>query len=179
MIVIVEGPDGVGKSTLIRHIRRDFFDGKVDIFKFSDTSDVSFNNYKEKLEADLGNIIMDRFNLSEDVYSTVYQRYPKNSLLDHLKTFSLIEDLDAIYIILYSSNLDLLWERCHQRGDTEKVYNNLLDLNDYYYQVGKELRKLYPRNIKLIDVAATANIFEDVEKILKEVQDEQNKSNND
>ena len=166
MIVIVEGPDGVGKSTLIRHIRRDFFDGKVDIFKFSDTSDVSFNNYKEKLEADLGNIIMDRFNLSEDVYSTVYQRYPKNSL-------------DAIYIILYSSNLDLLWERCHQRGDTEKVYNNLLDLNDYYYQVGKELRKLYPRNIKLIDVAATVNIFEDVEKILKEVQDEQNKSNND
>ena len=179
MIVIFEGPDGIGKSTLIYHIRRDFFDGKVDIFKFSDTSDVSFSNYKEKLEADLGNIIMDRFNLSEDVYSTVYQRYPKNSLLDHLKTFSLIKDLDAIYIILYSSNPDLLWERCHQRGDTEKVYSNLLDLNDYYYQIGKELRKLYPRNIRLIDVATTANIFEDVEKILKEVQDEQNKSNND
>lgn len=168
MIIVIEGPDGIGKSTLINHLKKDFFKDNVDIIKFSDTSNVSFHNYKEKLESDVGNIIMDRFNLSEDVYSTVYQRNPRNSLLDHLKTFSLIEDLNAIYIILYSSNLDLLWERCHQRGDTEKVYDNLFDLNDYYHQVGKELRKIYPNNIKLIDIAMTPNIFEDVDKLLEE-----------
>ena len=176
MIIVLEGPDGIGKSTLIEYLKKDFFNEKVDIIKFSDDSDISFSNYKEKLESDVENIIMDRFNLSEDVYSTVYGRSPKNSLLDHLKTFSLIEDLNVIYIILYSSNLDLLWKRCHQRGDTEKVYNNLLDLNDYYYQVGKELRRIYPKNIKLIDIAITANIFKDVEDILREVQNEQNKS---
>lgn len=179
MIIIVEGPDGAGKSTLIKRIEKEFFNKKANIFRFSDTSDISFNDYKEKLETDVDNIIIDRFNLSEDVYSTVYQRHPKNSLLDHLKVFSLVEDLDVIYIILYSSNLNLLYERCHQRGDTEKVYNNLLNLNDYYYQIGKELRKIYPKNIKLIDIAITPNIFDDVKEILKEAQNEQNKSNND
>ena len=172
MIIIVEGPDGVGKSTLINNLKNNFFNKEVEIIKFSDNSDVSFSNYKNKLESDFKNVIMDRFNLSEDVYSTIYQRNPKNSLLDHLKTFSLIEDLNAIYIILYSSNLGLLWERCHQRGDTEKVYNNLLDLNDYYYQVGKELRKLYPNNIKLIDIAVTPDIFENVKKVLEEAKNE-------
>lgn len=175
MIIVVEGPDGVGKSTLINHLKKNFFNENVNIFKFSDISDISFENYKEKLETNVKNIIFDRFNLSEDVYSTVYERHPKNSLLDHLRTFTLVEDKDVVYIILYSSNLNLLWERCHQRGDTEKVYNNLLNLNDYYYQVGKELRRIYPKNIKLIDIATTANIFEYIENVLKEAQNEQNK----
>lgn len=175
MIIVVEGPDGVGKSTLINHLKKNFFNENVNIFKFSDISDISFENYKEKLETNVKNIIFDRFNLSEDVYSTVYKRHPKNSLLDHLRTFTLVEDKDVVYIILYSSNLNLLWERCHQRGDTEKVYNNLLNLNDYYYQVGKELRRIYPKNIKLIDIATTANIFEYIENVLKEAQNEQNK----
>lgn len=175
MIIVVEGPDGVGKSTLINHLKKNFFNENVNIFKFSDISDISFENYKEKLEINVKNIIFDRFNLSEDVYSTVYERHPKNSLLDHLRTFTLVEDKDVVYIILYSSNLNLLWERCHQRGDTEKVYNNLLNLNDYYYQVGKELRRIYPKNIKLIDIATTANIFEYIENVLKEAQNEQNK----
>ena len=175
MIIVVEGPDGVGKSTLINHLKKNFFNENVNIFKFSDISDISFENYKEKLETNVKNIIFDRFNLSEDVYSTIYERHPKNSLLDHLRTFTLVEDKDVVYIILYSSNLNLLWERCHQRGDTEKVYNNLLNLNDYYYQVGKELRRIYPKNIKLIDIATTANIFEYIENVLKEAQNEQNK----
>lgn len=175
MILVLEGPDGIGKSTIVNYLKKEFFKDKVDIVKFSDTSDISFSNYKKTLTADIQNIIFDRFNLSEDVYSTIYGRQPKNSLLDHLKTFSLIEDNDVIYIILYSSNLDLLWERCHQRGDTEKVYNYLLDLNDYYHQIGKELRKIYPDNIKLIDIASTPDIFKDIENILKEAQNEQNK----
>ena len=175
MIIVVEGPDGVGKSTLINHLKENFFHYNVEVFKFLDTSDISFENYKDTLETKLDNIIFDRFNLSEDVYSTIYERHPKNSLLDHLRTFTLVEDKDVVYIILYSSNLNLLWERCHQRGDTEKVYNNLLNLNDYYYQVGKELRRIYPKNIKLIDIATTANIFEYIENVLKEAQNEQNK----
>lgn len=175
MIIVVEGPDGVGKSTLINHLKENFFHYNVEVFKFLDTSDISFENYKDTLETKLDNIIIDRFNLSEDVYSTIYRRLPKNSLLDHLRTFTLVEDKDVVYIILYSSNLNLLWERCHQRGDTEKVYNNLLNLNDYYYQVGKELRRIYPKNIKLIDIATTANIFEYIENVLKEAQNEQNK----
>ncbi len=164
MIIVLEGPDGVGKSTLIEYLEKNIFNDTIK-FKFSDKSNIMFEDYKTVLDSK-NNLLIDRFNLSEDVYSTIYNRMPKNSLLDHLKTFSLINEKNVLYFILYSSDLNLLVSRCHKRGDTKKVYDNLEKLNNYYYLIGKELEKLYPDNIILIDIFES-NFYEKIESIIK------------
>lgn len=152
MIIILEGPDGIGKTTIAKQLKYNYFNGNAKIIKFSNKSDISLNAYINAINNSYDNLIFDRFNLSEDVYSTVYKRKPKNSLLDHLKILSLIEKYNGIYFILYSSNFNKLYKQCISRGDTKQVYENLEKINSYYYSLADALKKIYPNNVFLIDI---------------------------
>ncbi len=170
MKIILEGVDGAGKSTLANKIKEDWFDNDVEIIKFSHGSPIALEDYEKALLTERKNIILDRFNLSEEVYSNVYKRVSKNSLYDHLMTFDLAHTIKSKYIILYSSDFEFLWERIHKRGDTEQVYENLRELNKYYKVMGLLLQTIYPDMIYLVDIAGVSDLYEYVKaNVLREV----------
>ena len=175
MIVIVEGPNGKYKDILIKHLRNCYFKRKATIFKFSNMSDFSIGSYESCLDYKDDNIIMDGFNLLNESLLTIDDCTSQNNLLDHLKVMSKVEDLDAVYFIFYSSSMEVL-DRSYKAlcVDYPLTFDELYSINQYYMDIGKELRKLYPRNIKLIDIASTSVTTQFIEDVLNKHLEEVN-----
>lgn len=167
MKIILEGPDGCGKSTLAEELLSNFIDMPRASFKLSDETPIGLEVYNDILTLTHQNLVSDRFNLSEEVYSHIYKREPKDSFLDHLKVFNKVKEEGAYYFILVSSNFDVLLNRLTSRGDTEKVYENIRKINDYYLGIAKELVKIYPDNVFILDISEIDDLYAEVVNIIK------------
>lgn len=128
MPIIIEGPDGAGKSTLAKSLA-DRLD--MNILKMTANGGQSRREYRQKLECD--GVIIDRCWVSEQVYSDLFGREPRISEDDaeELTEFCM---LTRIPIIVLLPPLHIVISRLNSRGDefADVVCPNIVEIYRRY-----------------------------------------------
>ena len=147
MKIILEGPDGAGKTTLAEYIKN-----KYDIDIIHSTSKTK-NDLRYHINLTLNNnFILDRANLGEIVYPIIYNRVSKMNWVDQLDFMNYCRDNNILYIIFYASNFEDLKNRLYNRGDTDEVLQNAEKINIIYMMLAKMFKELY-KNVHIIDIS--------------------------
>lgn len=128
MPIIIEGPDGAGKSTLAKSLA-DTLD--MNILKMTANGGQSPEEYLQKLACD--GVIIDRCWVSEQIYSDLFGREPR---IDNDDAESLTElcGLMGIPIIVLLPPLHVVVERLEARGDefSDVVCPNIVEIYNRY-----------------------------------------------
>lgn len=134
MPIIIEGPDGAGKSTLAKSLA-----GALDmnILKMTANGGQSVPEYVQKLKCD--GVIIDRCWVSEQVYSDLFGREPR---IDHDDAEALTElcGLVGIPIIVLLPPLHVVIDRLNVRGDeyADVVLPNIAEIYKRYQKWAEE-----------------------------------------
>lgn len=134
MPIIIEGPDGAGKSTLAKSLA-----GALDmnILKMTANGGQSVSEYLQKLACD--GIIIDRCWISEQVYSDLFGREPR---IDHDDAEALTElcEHTGIPIIVLLPPLHVVIGRLNERGDeyADVVCPNIVEIYKRYQEWAEE-----------------------------------------
>lgn len=144
MPIIIEGPDGTGKSTLAKSLA-----GALDmnILKMTANGGQSVPEYVQKLACD--GVIIDRCWVSEQVYSDLFKREPR---IDNADAESLTElcVLTGVPIIgVFVTALHVVISRLNERGDeyADVVCPNIVEIYKRY----REWAEAHPYAIVLED----------------------------
>lgn len=143
MPIIIEGPDGAGKSTLAKSLA-----GALDmnILKMTANGGQSMPEYVQKLKCD--GIIIDRCWVSEQIYSNLFKREPR---IDDDNAEALTEfcGLAGIPIIVLLPPLHVVISRLNERGDeyADVVCPNIVEIYKRY----QEWAEAHPYAIVLED----------------------------
>ena len=183
-----EGPKGTGKSTLSKLLATHYELHNrvpVEIRHFDSDNIVSYKDLLDT-ENESYDLIFDRGLLSYQLYDwlwdnglseavdkdylglTVSLKQPVNK--NHFDT--LMKEIRYKYVILYSSNPELLEMRIEKRkredgkGMTPLEKQTLRESNAYYKAMGEFLKYLYPDKVLLIDIADEQTPEELMEQIL-------------
>ena len=130
MPIIIEGPDGAGKSTLAKSLA-----GALDmnILKMTANGGQSMPEYVQKLKCD--GIIIDRCWVSEQVYSDLFEREPR---IDNDDAEALTEfcGLTGVPIIVLLPPLHIVIGRLNERGDeyADVVCPNIVEIYKRYQE---------------------------------------------
>lgn len=134
MPIIIEGPDGAGKSTLAESLA-DRLD--MNILKMTANGGQSVPGYLQKLACD--GVIIDRCWVSEQVYSDLFGREPR---IDNADAESLTElcALTGIPIIVLLPPLHVVIGRLNERGDeyADVVCPNIVEIYKRYREWAEE-----------------------------------------
>lgn len=128
MPIIIEGPDGAGKSTLAKSLA-----GALDmnILKMTAGGGQSVPEYLQKLACD--GIVIDRCWVSEQIYSDLFGRGPR---IDNDDAEALTEfcGLAGIPIIVLLPPLHVVISRLNERGDeyADVVCPNIVEIHKRY-----------------------------------------------
>lgn len=126
-MIILEGPDGAGKSTLADSLAREL---DLNILKMTINGGQSATEYLQKLQCD--GVVMDRCWISEQIYSDIFGREPR---LDADKC-EWLTDVCAdsnIPIVIVLPPLQLVIARLIKRGDEhEEVIDNIEEIYRRY-----------------------------------------------
>lgn len=134
MPIIIEGPDGAGKSTLAKSLA-----GALDlnILKMTANGGQSAQEYLQKLNCD--GVIIDRCWVSEQVYSDLFGREPR---IDNDDAEALTEfcGLAGIPIIVLLPPLHVVIGRLNERGDeyADVVCPNITEIYKRYQEWAEE-----------------------------------------
>ncbi len=133
MPIIIEGPDGAGKSTLAKSLA-----GALDmnILKMTANGGQSVPEYLQKLACD--GVIIDRCWVSEQVYSDLFKREQR---IDNDDAEALTElcGLVGIPIIVLLPPLHVIIDRLNERGDeyADVVCPNIMKIHKRYQEWAK------------------------------------------
>lgn len=123
MIIIVEGPDGAGKSTLIRNIAQGARMSTYTHFGAPESDEDAFGYYKKYAAAikqckpEVINIF-DRSWYSDMVYGPI-MRSREEMTQEHADMLSSMVVAAGGGIVVYcTAPVKTLWSRCRQRGET-------------------------------------------------------------
>ena len=128
MPVIIEGPDGAGKSTLAKSLA-----GALDmnILKMTANGGQSVPEYLQKLACD--GVVIDRCWVSEQVYSDLFGREPR---IDNDDAEALTEfcEFARIPIIVLLPPLHVVIGRLNERGDeyADVICPNIVEIYKRY-----------------------------------------------
>lgn len=130
MPIIIEGPDGAGKSTLAKSLAGAL---DMDILKMTANSSQSLQEYIQKLACD--GVIIDRCWVSEQVYSDLFGREQR---IDNDEAEALTEfcKLVGIPIIVLLPPLHVVISRLNERGDeyADVVCPNITEIYKRYQE---------------------------------------------
>lgn len=146
MKILVDGVDGVGKTTLINVLADEFH---CDVLHMTKNGSKRYMDYWDK--SFLNNVVLDRSFFSEVVYSKVFNRQTElsakrvNTLVNRYKH-------DKWRMIFLTAETSELLKRLNLRGDEEEVIKSNLDALTAAY---RDLSTKY--NIPLINVETTTN----------------------
>ena len=133
MPIIIEGPDGAGKSTLAKSLA-DRLD--MNILKMTANGGQSVPEYLQKLACD--GVIIDRCWVSEQIYSDLFGREPR---IDNDNAESLTEfcKFARIPIIVLLPPLHVVIGRLNARGDeyADVVCPNITEIYKRYHEWAK------------------------------------------
>jgi len=149
MQIILEGPDGIGKSTLCEYLKDNY---KLDYIHNLADNPNTLEYYLNQLNQ-YNNVVIDRGSISELVYSNVYNRNIRMPWDDQIK---FLESFNGIYIICYASNYNDLKTRFMKRGDTDLVTENLREINGLYKFLARLLSEKF-NNIFELDISKYNN----------------------
>lgn len=130
MPIIIEGPDGAGKSTLAKSLA-----GALDmnILKMTANGGQSVPEYLQKLACD--DIVIDRCWVSEQIYSDLFGREPR---IDNDDAEALTEFCGraGIPIIVLLPPLHVVISRLNERGDeyADVVCPNIVEIHKRYQE---------------------------------------------
>ena len=134
MPIIIEGPDGAGKSTLAKSLA-----GALDmnILKMTANGGQSVREYEQKLACD--GVIIDRCWVSEQLYSDLFGREPRigNGDAEALTEFC---RLVGIPIVVILPPLHVVISRLKERGDeyADVVCPNIVEIHKRYREWADE-----------------------------------------
>lgn len=118
MNIIIEGPEASGKTTLAQTIL-----DKHPYFEYNHATSKTPNDFKyHKDLLDKGFSLCDRFCVGELIYPKLYNREPKLNVIEAHELFNQCKENNDIFIILYTSDINILKNRLIERGE-----NNYLD----------------------------------------------------
>lgn len=129
MLYVLEGCDGVGKSTVARHIQN--IVGGAEIIHCTAETPNTFEYFKGIIEeADHKNIIADRFCYGQFVYQTPAERHMS---WGQLRDLELLMQDHGVKVILVLANIEDIKRRLEKRGETtsipvHKIVDNFLQL---------------------------------------------------
>ena len=158
MRLIIEGPDGVGKTTLVNALARHF---KCDILHLIGEGSKDFDDYWAK--ANLRNVVSDRCFLSEIVYAAAFDRHCALTSYDCDRLMTSHKGIGWKFLIL-DAPTEVLEERLRVRGDENpNVIKKCAELRILY----RGFAKFY--DLPVIDVTTTS--VDDIIRMLEEDDD--------
>ena len=182
-LIIVEGPQGTGKTTLTNYLR-DNMPGS-NLYRLSGQKDKSINgrdysvlmysaglmNYLSVMQNVPMDLIFDRTFITEEVYARLgYKDYSFTEtykrLVDRLVEF----DYDIYYFSLYLKEIGLFEERLnrdsHHNYQAFSVENSLNQQNTYI-EISNELREYDKINVYDIAMDDFKDSYEKIGRVLK------------
>lgn len=185
-IIIVEGPQGVGKTTITDFIRNSI--SYTNLYRLCGTHDVTktgreksikmydaLMNYIEAMQNTNVNLLFDRTFFTEEIYCRLGKKeYKFTDVYDRLLEKLSKLDFDIYYITLYLENEDEYSKRL-DRPDKAKMKNadfeksSSIIQQEEYLKMSNEIKNKY-KNINVVNINNSRPI-EDVKKELKELLD--------
>lgn len=163
-IIIIEGPQGVGKSTMANFIRDNLACSNLyRLTGISDKSETGYQknktmylgliNYMESLEETNLNLIFDRTFFTEMVYCKLgYKDYKFDDVYERL--LKKLNDLDfnIYFVVLYLKNPEMYEQRLKRNHHNYQAFSieNSLNQQREYLDLQK---KIYSDNIECIKIA--------------------------
>lgn len=142
-MIILEGLDGVGKSTIVEHLKQFGFDNLH--YDYDSTNNDLFKKYTSiSGRKDLSNLIADRSFFSEIVYGNVLREKSRISDEQFVDLLKLYASLDVKIIYLTSDKNVLLKRRQEDKKDFEMLSNKYDELNGKYNEVMNVSAKYLP-----------------------------------
>lgn len=135
MIIILEGPDGAGKTTLANRLARQNNYSVIHRKQPKSTKEKQ-NMMSEYLESikNSNNVIFDRCWYSEMVYGPVMR---DSSVISYPEMYSLEKELakHGAIIIYATAQIPVLWQRCLKRGEDYITSSNTFSAICHAYDV--------------------------------------------
>lgn len=132
MIIIVEGPDGAGKTTIIKQLMESHPGSSYRHFSNPKTEEEANNYWKVYAEAislaDPAKVhIFDRSWYSDVVYGPIFRGRLEMDPM-HVKMLeALVKTHGGGFVLYCTAALKTLWSRCKQRGETFVLSKDKLD----------------------------------------------------
>lgn len=182
-LIIVEGPQGTGKTTVTDFIRYSL--NYTNLYRLCGTSDTSpeglnkatimydnLLNYIESLQNQSINLLFDRTFFTEEVYCRLGLKEYSFTEEFHKLASKLNElDFDIYYINLYLTEIHLYEKRLNREGKISPTYlkfstENSIRQQNCYLELSAEIKENYP-NIKVFNVSNDGTEEQLKEKIKK------------
>ncbi len=185
-IIIIEGPQGAGKTTVTDYIRNTL--PYTNLYRLSGTADSSKTglaksekmyddllNYMKSLEHSSINLLFDRTFFSEEVYCRLgFKEYSFTEIYKQLVKRLDDLDFDIYYVTLYLKDTSLFEERLAERKGKAVIkyakfnIESSINQQNMYLQVADELKK-ESKNIKVINIDASKTKEEVLEDVAKNI----------
>ena len=183
-LIIVEGPQGTGKTTLTNYLRENL--ASSNLYRLSGQKDKSEKgkkasekmyeallDYLEKMQEIPMDLIFDRTFFTEEIYSRLgYKEYDFSDIYQNLLKRLNKLDFEKYLIILYLENTDLYEERL--KRDFHHNYQafsleNSKHQQQAYLKLGEELSKNTENTIKIIRLPMDdfTKSYQEIDKIFR------------
>lgn len=185
-LIIVEGPQGAGKTTITDYIRHKI--PYTNLYRLSGTADSSptgrekaekmyydLLEYMSKMENMSINLLFDRTFFTEEIYCRLgFKEYEFSDIYEILLEKLASLDFEIYYITLYLSNENEYEKRLNRSGKAINKYakfnvQSSLNQQNAYLKMAEEIEQKY-KNIHVVKIDNCADkeqVEEEIRKMLK------------
>ena len=160
-MIIIEGIDGVGKTTLVHYLETLGF--KKYHFDYDIKNLDLLSKYMKILLLEDNYIVLDRSFISEMVYGPVIRGISKLSIEAYTNLLNAYKNADARIIYLPAPKEILLQRRNNDKKDYEII-------KYYYDELNKKYNEIMEYSSKFIDITTINTYLENIEQVRNHVK---------